>query len=95
MAFKKKSKTVRRKKRTSTKISKPLEYSQDIQKRYNSTKRPTLLAVPKKPKRNATITQKKKYLEKLDSLNSRNTKKLREWRENINEAKKLDKKIFG
>ncbi len=91
----KKSKTVRRKKNASTKKSKPLVHSQGIQKRYNSTKRPTLSALPTKPKKNATITQKKKYLAKLDSLNSRNTKKLREWQENVKEANKLDQKIFG
>ncbi|WP_016755813.1 hypothetical protein [Leptospira santarosai] len=65
------------------------------QKRYTSTKKPTLLKYPKRPKQSATIASKKKYLENYDRVDAANTKKLKEWQENVNVANSLNKKIFG
>ncbi|EMS89737.1 hypothetical protein LEP1GSC073_0300 [Leptospira noguchii str. Cascata] len=50
---------------------------------------------PKRPKRNATTIQKKRYLESFESVHSRNTKKLKEWEDNVREANALNKKIYG
>ncbi|EMF80936.1 hypothetical protein LEP1GSC188_3124 [Leptospira weilii serovar Topaz str. LT2116] len=66
-----------------------------LQKRYNSTKKPTLLKYPKRPKQSATTASKKKYLESYERVDAANTKKLKEWQENVNEANALNKKIFG
>lgn len=46
-----------------------------LQKRYTSTKKPTLLKYPKRPKQSATTTSKKTYLASYERIHAANTKK--------------------
>lgn len=60
-----------------------------------AVKKPKMKAYPKKPKKNATLTQKRNYLNKKKEVDKENARRKREYENAKKQENQLNKKIWG